>query len=266
MIETLSTQDLLAVLPVPSAVFASSGTVVLATPAFWSSIGISGSVSSLGELASKEIGYTLAQLTSSGQTRGQLFHRCPDGLIRIIWNRIHRAGQTYTVASVVPESDTAPSGAGPVLQTSPLDLPDSQTMVGLLEQALSECAKRKVPVCIARLGMRLPDGRELREVYPDTWRSLGRRLRAACRMSDLVGFAGTGDYLVILVNCNQQQAHTVTRRVVARLNQWLSERLKHPVQICTGYADWPCNGKVTSATEMLAVANSIYKEEFSLLE
>lgn len=262
----LSVREFIAAMPVPTLVYDRVGVIAAATKSFWRVVGSTQPVPCLANLDDACLVDTLLRIASSeGKDQGVEFWQSgPQGMMRILWRRIEDSGQEWTIACPISEPSSPAAmelavAESPLLHSEPppasRDLPNSTTTTNLLRQALATCREQRIPLSIARLSVHTRHGRPVFDIDNETWRSIGRKLRTTCRMSDLVGIADSGDFLVILVNCDLTQAKGVTHRVLGQLSDWACNQLLAPVVLGAGYATWTPDKKHLSAEQLLEQAS-----------
>lgn len=241
MSNKLSMQDVLSNLPITTVVYSSDGQVIAAGDSFWQACGLAGPVLALNKLGS--LGSTLQHIADTEEMlEGHLVYRGLSGPLCITWRQVKTTVGRTVYACLIPDSLISLPNSVPApsdtSSASGRDLPDPETTRNLLRRAASSCAKDNTPLCIARINISTTDNRFLIQVDREAWRNVGKKLRATCRMSDLVGVNEDGDYLVILINTKPQDAQAATRRVIGQLEGWSAANLAWPVRFTAGLATY----------------------------
>ncbi len=250
----VSAQVLLDALPMATVVFRTTGQVIAATPSFWQTAGaakpsIYPAALPAGSLSSA----LLASASGEGGDRGHQTYRSTEGDIRILWRSFPLEGGTTVVACLVPESKaSAPTAARPTDRESRPsdDFPDPRATEVLLEQAVTTCRQKRLPLSVALLRMTHSNGQPLCHVDAELWNSIARKLRALCRMTDLLGASQSGDFLIILIGATLHQAKIVTRRIMTCFDEWTSVNtvFQHTE---VRYVTWLPNDEKTGVARLL---------------
>lgn len=250
----LSVEVLLDALPLTTVVLKTTGQVIAATPSFWQTIGVARPDSYPVALPANSLTSTLLALSSQGNgDQGHHTYRGAEGDVGIAWRSLPLASGSAMVACLTSgphaatPTETLPTDQAPGVCD---DLPNPKATEALLEQAVAMCQQEHLPLSVALLCMTHNNGQPLRKVDDGLWSSIARRLRALCRITDLLGVSPSGDILIILVGATLPQAKIVTHRIMACFDEWTAvNTVLQPTKI--RYVTWlPDDGKV-SATKLL---------------
>lgn len=254
--KTSSTIEVLSLLPLPTILIDAQGHISTASDSYWQLVG--------GERMSmyrNELEVTLAKIANKEPPNGVQHFHSPQGTWQLYWQR-HPAA-AFTIVMIVTEqvADFAtgymPPEEGPTTVSvgSSRELPGHKQTIALLGRAISACAAADTSLALTRLRANLNDSSaSLNTTDHEVWRNLGRRLRGICRVSDLVGATEEGDFLIILLGANLQDAKTVTHRVLGQLNSWLRQNALDNISLATGFATWEPNCESTEPLLLMAQA------------
>lgn len=241
--------DLLSAIVLPTVILDKSGAVIAASASYSRLLGNPiGKAQRTSDTKLKTAFEQIVQQGDAGEQRINL----PLGVWNISWQRIANTG--FTVLNLTSQSSSSPAykatedfivAAG----ASTWELPRPDQTLALLGRAITACASAEASLALARLHPSLEGSDESLHISDiELWRNLGRRLRATCRVSDLVGVTKEGDFLIILPGAGLNDTQTVTRRVLGQLGNWLRQSVPVAVAIAAGYATWkPADGAVEPA-------------------
>ncbi|HHW10761.1 MAG TPA: hypothetical protein GXX29_12385 [Firmicutes bacterium] len=135
-----------------------------------------------------------------------------------------------------------------------IQLPGPDQTCQLLQKAMEAGAASGTSIAVARLQV-IDDGtrQPLYKTDIELWRQVARRLRALCRVSDLVGMTECGDYIIILLGADLHTAQTVTHRVLGQIEIWLRQNVGTPLQLAAGYAVWSPKERHVTPSTLLAL-------------
>jgi GGDEF domain-containing protein len=245
---------------------ARNGAIISASSDFWSLLRIKSPVAHLSHLLSQTgnlfgspaggLVAALAKLIDATGGEGLTPYAGEEGEFRLMWRRLP-GNNPITVVCLVPENNAGADSPAPIsgaATTVDRELPNPAITLNLLSRALAACRKSRSSLCIARISLSAANNLPLRQQNPEVWRGVGRRLRQACRLSDLVGTTAEGDFVIILINTKRADTRAVTERILAQLQEWLQANYTAPYQIAVGHAAWAPGAGAATAERMLAEA------------
>lgn len=243
-IKTLSLTKVLSLLPLPTILLDAKGSISAASNSYWQ----------LAE-GRDELKDTLVSLTKKKELSGRQHFRNALGTWQLHWQR--HPSSIFTIVTIVTEQMTTPcvscvpSEEGSVVASTSAsrELPGPEQTIALLDRAIKACAAANASLALAHLRANLNDSESmLSKADYELWRTLSRKLRAICRVSDLVGTTDEGDFLIILLGANLHDAQTVTQRVLGQLQTWLRQSIPTNISLAAGFSTWePSIGAIEPA-------------------
>ncbi len=254
--------DILAALPLPTVLIGLSGSVEAASITFRQ---MADQTRTAGQpWPDAEMNTLLARVAAQAGPAGQLRVRHALGAFQLYWRRMEKAG--FIVVCLAPPEAAAGYAVedteGTTITGGTRELPGPDQTLALLGRAIAACRSTGASLALTRLHCQ-PEGTSapLHSTEHELWRNLGRKLRATCRMSDLVGVTKEGDFLIILLGANLLDTQAVTHRVLGQLQSWLRQNVPMTIGISAGYAIWESgSGDVTPAALIAQTGEELSSE------